>query len=165
MGAHAVLAGTILGLAALGAHGQPAPPFPPSTVDPRWAFDAFFSKSGVALASTERERLLAFMEHPFGTLAFAQTPEGSVARPFCKHLGWVVVGHADPSEGTSSVARGVASRRAQYVAEFLSRHGAAASSICRLDHGAARPAVSSPSDKNRRVEMEVICSGAPIQCN
>ena len=68
----------------------------------------------------------------------------------------IVIGHADPSEGTGEAATALSQRRASAVRDALVARGVPASLITTMSDGSSRPApdADGPED-NRRVEINI----------
>jgi hypothetical protein len=126
------------------AWGQPLPPPPYSTncqYCGKWAGDIFFEKNFFGLTAEQRERLARVEEYP--------------QRKGCPYTLWVLVGHADPDEGSSTQLKRLASARARNVANLLEKRGVPARNICVMQKGGTQPL----ADRHgARVEMELVCA-------
>ena len=125
------------------AWGQPLPPPPYSTncqYCGKWAGDVFFEKNFVGLTAAQREHLARIEERP--------QSKG------CPYTFWVLVGHADPDEGSSAQLKRLASARARNVAKLLERRGVPAGNICVKEKAGTQPLAGR---YGARVEMELVC--------
>jgi len=146
----AVAAALLNAVIAANTVAQPLAKLPRCMGRPHWAADVFFSPSAIALAATERERLLNFSQRVL------EQRDGEC----CTHFKWGVVGYADRSEGSTPVAHGLAELRAEYVKNLLARHGALSEDIyTRAALSNLPPSI--PLTKSPRVEMEVLCHAQP----
>lgn len=151
-----LLLSALLAIPALAPCQPSVPPVPPVSPGgrPYWVADAFFVFHSDALEAEKRERLLKVALEPLRR-----------APSECPFAQWVVVGHADASEGNPVKSNQLARQRADYIAQLLVRHGAQPRDICTLSRGSTQPLAPSPAPKNARVEMEIQCVwAAPPQC-
>jgi len=150
--------GRLLGLTALLAvpalaNCQPRLPAVIPAPRPWWLVDTFFAFHSAALEAKERERLLSVALKPL------QRQPSS-----CPFPQWIVVGHADVSEGSPARTNQLGLRRADYVAQLLIRHGAQPRNVCTFSKGPTQPLSKFPPWKNARVEVESQCLWAPFEC-
>lgn len=123
------------------AWGQPVPPAAPNCqYCGRWAGDVFFEKNFVGVAAEQRERLARVEEYP--------RSRG------CPYTLWVMVGHADPDEGSSAQLKRLASARVRNVAKLLESRGVPAGNICAMQKAGTQPLADRHS---ARVEIELLC--------
>lgn len=120
--------------------------------DGRWAGNSYFDQRSNRVEAKTRERLIEL------TAKSNQLP--TYKQAWCPYTFWVMVGHADPSEGTRSAQERISIERAQYIASLVATYGIPREHIC-TEHKGSTQSISALPINNRRVEIEVVCQVAP----
>jgi len=116
---------------------------PAVAMKPAWATDVFFSANSDVIEQVEAQRLAS---------ALPSVP----ARFSCASGTWIVIGHADPNEGSSKETTALSERRARAVAVAASMRSAGIpdQDLDVASKGSTQPVAKPPHHHNRRVEIE-----------
>jgi hypothetical protein len=114
---------------------------PAAAMKPAWSTDVFFRTNSDVIEQAEVQRLIS---------ALPSVP----SRFPCVSGTWFVVGHADPTEGSSKEAAALSKRRARAVATSMQNAGISDLEINVEFKGSTQPVAKPPHHDNRRVEIE-----------
>jgi outer membrane protein OmpA-like peptidoglycan-associated protein len=114
---------------------------PVAALKPDWSTDVFFTVNSDVMEQGDVQRLASAL--PIVPSKF-----------LCDSGVWVVVGHADPTEGSPKQTADLSNRRAHAVAASMRMTGIADQDIYVAFKGASAPVAKPPHRHNRRVEIE-----------
>jgi outer membrane protein OmpA-like peptidoglycan-associated protein len=114
---------------------------PAVAMKPAWSTDILFSSNSDVIEQVDLERL-------------SYSLSGVPAKFPCPSGNWIVVGHADRSEGTKEESAALSKRRVEAVATAMRRAGIQVREIDLASKGASQPVAKPPHPRNRRVEIE-----------